>query len=177
MNWPVVAFNVLQILILPWGLFGVSTYYPTKMLLVDRNSWTRTSDRVYEFAMAYWEGPFAAPLLVKSEVSRRYQQSTLRSRHQELHKQRREFLETKAHEILDILNRHVDDFQGQNQVLFQKAKDELYRDLLLIAKYPERGFKATSLGAIDDIKSCLNSTFVFQEEIWSALKAAEAIVG
>lgn len=66
------AWTLLHVIISPWGISGVVTYYPVKFMIGHND--TTYDGNLYlkhfvEFEGAYLTGPFAAPILIVSRLA------------------------------------------------------------------------------------------------------------
>lgn len=172
-----VVFVSAHILALPWGLVGLSTYYPVKSLFHDAPVNSMPLGKAAETMVAYWSGPFAAPILVHDIYRRRRENRKAEQEKMRLVQERKEDIERKALDIIRSLSRFHTRLEGSVRQDYNEAVAALYKDIKCIAAFPERKFGSSAAAAIEQINRFTDGlSQKDKEEIKSALQTAGVIV-
>lgn len=145
-----------HVLILPWGLVGIASYYPVKYSIFKEKTYDGPKSgftQLAEFEEAYLLGPLSAPvyLINKALVAR-----------QNKHARQKHLSEQKSFErtVKDITSDVLRISRTYEDPLMLSAAEQLGQDLLHIARNDgDRIYGSSSLAAIDVLQSCVDKTY------------------
>lgn len=145
-----------HVLILPWGLVGIASYYPVKYSISKEKTYDDVKSgftQLAEFEEAYLLGPLSAPvyLIKKGLVACQKKHA----RHKHLSEQK-----SLARTVRDITSDVLSISRTYEDPLMLSAAEQLGQDLLHIARNDgDRIYSSSSLAAIDVLESCVDKTY------------------
>lgn len=150
------AWTLLHVIISPWGMSGVVTYYPVKFMIGYND--TTYDGNLYlkyfiEFESAYLTGPLAVPILIVSTVATRVKQRRTR-----LKQERLEAYFTNA--VKDISRDVIRITQMYAETSAKSAATDLVRELqAIISSHSDDKTYDTSMAAIAVLEDFANRTY------------------
>ena len=155
MNTRILLLAISHIILIPWGLTGISSYYPVKYLVFkDKSACGPKADisNLIEFEAVFLSGPFAAPAYLLYKVHQGFNRRQQRVR--QLFYDRR--LKNQIYQITDDICRITSRYDF---VEARSAADQLSDDLTAIGQKKPGRFGSTSTAAIECLERFLNKMY------------------